>query len=88
MSNDINEEKTTPESGGQNGSESATYYEKARKSASSLESWDEIADVELLCILLTGKNLTYTEKEFILSILAEKSKRLKMYSEFKKILSQ
>ena len=84
-----NEEKTAAaEAGEQSSGESTeTPYEQARQAVLTLEDWDDIADVELLRSLLKEQRLLQTEKEFIISILAEKSKRLKMSTEFKKILS-
>ena len=89
--NDINnEEKTTAVSDGQNdgkSNETATYYEKARQAILTLETWEEIADADLLRAMFKDKNISQTEKEVMFSILTEKSKKLKMHTEFKKIIS-
>jgi uncharacterized protein (DUF927 family) len=82
-----NDEKTTNTSGEQaNAEPTETYYEKARRTVSTLETWDEIADANILK-LFKSTSLSHTEKEYIISILAEKSKKLKMHTEFKKIVS-
>jgi hypothetical protein len=64
-----------------------TQYEQTKKLFLSFENWEEIAEVETLRLFLKATNLSQTDKEYLLSILSEKSKKLKMHTEFKKIVS-
>ena len=63
-----------------------SYYEQVKEFVLSFEKWEQIADIDTLHKILKDKNLSQTQKEFMLSVLAEKSKNIKMHTEFKKII--
>ena len=63
------------------------YYEKSKDAILSAETWEEIAEIKVLKGILTDRRLAQSQKDVLQSILEDKAKKLKMYSQFKKILS-
>ena len=63
------------------------YFERVKNAFTSLEEWENIADVTIIKSLLTDRRLTQSQKESLMSILTGKAKQMKMGTEFKKIVA-
>ena len=63
------------------------HFEKCKSAVSSIETWEETANIPVLKGILTDRCLAQSQKDVLQSILEDKAKKLKMFTQFKKILS-
>lgn len=65
----------------------AVSFDEIKKIILLIEKWEEIADIKMLKLTFKTTALTQTEKTCLVSLLAEKAKKLKMHTEFKKLVA-
>jgi len=62
-------------------------FEETKKTVSSFKKFEDIADIEFLELILDNNVLEKAEQDYLIGILTEKARELKMSTQFQKILT-